>query len=888
MIKTIRLRLGISMGLFIFQGLINNAWAGVSGTVYRDLPMQGSTINTYGIKDANESGVEGITVTAYPENLSTTTAADGSWSLATTAAKVRVEFSSIPAYLASSPVNTGSNTTVQFLNDGETANLGVHYPNDFSDSATPLVAVPRHENGQATGNTDPALFSLRYGENGNFGADDGVPDGWTGNADASFEEIGATWGLAYQTSQKRLFLSALVKRHSGMANGLDAIYVLDYNTVPVANKSHFNLQGVAGIDLGSLDRSSDADHTLSATNTAPSVDIDAFDKAATIGFGDIELSEDEKTLWAVNLHQKALIQMDVSGSNVPNNVSQTLLSSLTGLPSCNGGELRPWGLKFYQGKGYLGFVCDAATSGDPNDLMAYVHSFAANNLAAGLTQELSFTLNYTRSTDATHDPRTNFEPWMFVYDHNLVVDGSYAQAVLSDIEFSPDGSMYLGFLDRWGIQMSHRNHPPIAGVSWTSIARVHGELLKACRINSAWVLEGGDPACPTQNETSQASGVNNNGEFFNDHGGDDSREYTLGALAQLAGSNELISAMNDPFPGLPADLQYWHNNGLQWFSLTDGSHQNYIQTDPTSGACDYEAGVSRACGFGKSSGVGDVELLTAPAPIEIGNRVWLDNDNDGVQDADEAGIAGVTVELRSGTGTLATATTDNNGHYLFSNDPNGTSTASHRYNITGLTADTAYTVRIPNVTGGSKQAALGANDLTTSNSGEGTQTDSNDSDGIVLGDHAEASILAADIPYAGANNHRFDFGFRSIATGCVTVSNTVTATLSETDSNTSNNSATADLQINCSNTPTADISVIKTASESNVASGDRFTYTVTVNNAGPDTATGVVVTDQLPAGVTYSTHNASQGSYNTGTGAWTVGDVTMGQTATLTIEVSVD
>ncbi len=34
---------------------------------------------------------------------------------------------------------------------------------------------------------------------------------------------------------------------------------------------------------------------------------------------------------------------------------------------------------------------------------------------------------------------------------------------------------------------------------------------------------------------------------------------------------------------------------------------------------------------GKSSGLGDLELLTDPAPVEIGNRVWLDSDRDGIQ-----------------------------------------------------------------------------------------------------------------------------------------------------------------------------------------------------------------------------------------------------------------
>ena len=54
---------------------------------------------------------------------------------------------------------------------------------------------------------------------------------------------------------------------------------------------------------------------------------------------------------------------------------------------------------------------------------------------------------------------------------------------------------------------------------------------------------------------------------------------------------------------------------------------------------------------------------------EIGDRVWHDLDNDGLQDFDEPGIPGATVTLfDAATGTaVATTTTDANGNYLFTN-----------------------------------------------------------------------------------------------------------------------------------------------------------------------------------------------------------------------------
>jgi hypothetical protein len=54
----------------------------------------------------------------------------------------------------------------------------------------------------------------------------------------------------------------------------------------------------------------------------------------------------------------------------------------------------------------------------------------------------------------------------------------------------------------------------------------------------------------------------------------------------------------------------------------------------------------------------------------LGDRVWLDTNANGVQDAGELGLAGVTVQLKDGTGTVVqTMTTDANGNYGFTVAP---------------------------------------------------------------------------------------------------------------------------------------------------------------------------------------------------------------------------
>jgi uncharacterized repeat protein (TIGR01451 family) len=87
---------------------------------------------------------------------------------------------------------------------------------------------------------------------------------------------------------------------------------------------------------------------------------------------------------------------------------------------------------------------------------------------------------------------------------------------------------------------------------------------------------------------------------------------------------------------------------------------------------------------------------------------------------------------------------------------------------------------------------------------------------------------------------------------------------------------------------TADLMLAKTVDIATPAAGDTITYTIVLTNNGPDGATGVVVTDSIPSGVTFVSSTASQGSYDSGTSLWTVGAVANGDSATLTITCIVD
>jgi large repetitive protein len=109
------------------------------------------------------------------------------------------------------------------------------------------------------------------------------------------------------------------------------------------------------------------------------------------------------------------------------------------------------------------------------------------------------------------------------------------------------------------------------------------------------------------------------------------------------------------------------------------------------------------------------------------------------------------------------------------------------------------------------------------------------------------------------------------------------------DSTPGNNNPNEDDQASVAFTPQiADLSLTKTVNTTRPNVGDRITYSLALRNSGPDAATNVVVSDQLPAGLKFNSATPSQGAYNVTTGLWRVGTLASGATATLQVVATVN
>ncbi len=84
---------------------------------------------------------------------------------------------------------------------------------------------------------------------------------------------------------------------------------------------------------------------------------------------------------------------------------------------------------------------------------------------------------------------------------------------------------------------------------------------------------------------------------------------------------------------------------------------------------------------------------------------------------------------------------------------------------------------------------------------------------------------------------------------------------------------------------TAGVDINKTVNNTRPNVGENITFTVTATNNGPDNATGLVITDLIPQGLSNLVYTASTGqnTYSLTTGIWNIGQLLNGATATLNI-----
>lgn len=338
-------------------------------------------------------------------------------------------------------------------------------------------------------------------------------------------------------------------------------------------------------------------------------------------------------------------------------------------------------------------------------------------------------------------------------------------------------------------------------------------------------------------------------------------------------------------------------------------------------------------------------------PVSVGNFVWFDANKDGIQDADEVGVAGVTVTmdgqldmdpLLDADGNLVKpVTTDANGKYVFTNLLPGS------YGLT-FTIPAGYSETVKKAGDDRAVDSDGAETWPVLKQGQDDMT-------VDLGLIADGTIgdtlfwdvdnnggsepSGADKPLAGVTvkltyttpagaektlttvtDENGKYSFKDLAPGdyVVTVDKASLATVcpectAQTHAPSGNLTASEGQELSLTSkvtlspglmsnndqdwafTGVANTAIVKAIADpvevpaGGFTPGTSVTYTLTVTNEGPSPATGVIAQDELPSGVTFVSAQGD-GSYDAASGKWDLSTevIEKGASRTLRITVTVD
>lgn len=454
-------------------------------------------------------------------------------------------------------------------------------------------------------------------------------------------EVGTTFGLAYDRYRSRLFQSAFARRYAPYGpDGGGAIY-----TVPADGggaKPFATVPGAAVTPHDTADMIKDPGFT---------------DAPGKESIGGLALSEDGSTLYAVNLLTRSLVSFDATGDTASSPESTVPIPD----PGCaTAGDWRPSALSVHDNTLYVGGVCDAESTQQRADLKAVVYAYDGK----GFTSVLTHTLTDKRGTVFTGagdaDQATHWNPWntdLATWDQhklgNAFID---PQPELSGLAFANDGSMVLGFRDRFMDVLSAKGLDPRPLNSTAEIGMSGGDINMACVDPAGGYAWEGTGNCPNHatagNDDGEDSGVV---EYFpGDFYAGGHQETALGAVAHIPREQSVVSTEFDPTVNV-------ETSGTGYHDLTTGQGPG---NDTSANA--YQFVGQEQNGFGKAGGLGDIAYAAANAPIQIGNVVWYDGDHNGIQDPGQVLLPNATVNLLDPSGKqVATTTTDADGEYYF-------------------------------------------------------------------------------------------------------------------------------------------------------------------------------------------------------------------------------
>ncbi|MEU6610172.1 SdrD B-like domain-containing protein, partial [Streptomyces shenzhenensis] len=716
------------------------------------------------------------------------------------------------------PAELSSNVEFVDLSGGKNVEITTSFwsPEDYCQKNVTLVAVCQNPTIPPPNPTPPGkrtLSSFPFNTRGDAVANPGLVNDLADEA-----TTGTLWGAGYNRVTKQLFTAAYAKRGTKYGpGGPGAIY----RTNP-ANGQTALFTKVPNPGTTEHDANTNMDLAFNPVVGKESL-------------GDLDISPDGKDLYVVNLHDRRLYRYDAMQAAAAEPKASYSIPD----PGCAAnGDWRPFGLGIQDGKVYVGGVCSAQSTGNKADMRAVVRAFDPTTgqfTNTVMDQPLTFARGGYSPTPGTEAavPCTGLAWYPWTNTRPATQNGVACtpgkpivqpEAELSDIDFETNGDMVVSFADRFADRAGWAL-PEFPGFPQTSAFNA-GDINRACRGGNHMFVLDGNGGCKN-NATPETNGGLQDPDVREFYPGD----YAAGGAgwhSETAEGSVVISKVETTMPLISEDpiQDPITGHGLHWLNRDDGTR---VATDNT-------GGLYLNNDFGKARGIGDLEMMCDEAPLQIGNRVWKDTDQDGIQDPGEEPVVGATVNLYDSDGNkIGTAVTNERGEYYFD------STVTKNVKPEDFQYGKTYTVKMDNPADYQAGGVLDGWKPTRPNQGGNDQIDSS-------GETSGNPFPAVEVTPKGAgqNDHGADFGFVN---------------------------------------PQVDLSVIKHG-PAEVNPGEEIEYQIVVTNNGPNRATGWTVTDPLPDGITDARTSNADCGIAAGTLTCTGGPLEVGESHTITVRAN--
>ncbi|QOR71082.1 carboxypeptidase regulatory-like domain-containing protein [Ruania alkalisoli] len=526
--------------------------------------------------------------------------------------------------------------------------------------------------------------------------------------------FGSVYGIGVDQDNRDIYAGAYAKRGSEYGpDGPGAIYRV--NALTGATETYVVVPN-AGSTMHDMTGLGDTGHVIQDFEFRTAVGREAL--------GDVDVNDDNTFLTTVNMNTDSLVVYPVQEAANPAPIQSLAVPVQNGCAA----DWAPMALEERDGVLHVGAVCGATME---TYILTYDRATDGTLTATGTV--LSGNVYDTVGRNGQNGPnlalsggvcqKVDWRPWNDDVDqecidatantapinpagNGLANQFVYPQPMLADIVLTESGEYILGFRDR--------------GADQYSSLLYYGEKTNGSAAYANYIATG-DVVATTVTDSSLTFG---DSKDFYDFAGFHNQAASAG-MAYIDGSNRLVTNQMDA-TGL-------FSNGIRGFNVDTGNAANnaFVTDD-----------------FQKSQGLADLEVIVLEQTQQIGNRVWIDTDEDGIQDPGEAPVEGVQVSLYDSAGELvATTETDENGEYWFDS-------------ADGLLPEADYQVRLDRESDFQAGGPLAGTTPTADDAGLNQDIDSN---GVPadpesgLGEY----VVLADItsPEPGENDHSIDFGF---------------------------------------------------------------------------------------------------------------------------------